>query len=550
MRQKLSTLFIPLFFLFNSCNVMKTKADLILYNARIYTVDSMFSIAQAMAVKNGRVIATGSEKEIRSGYISDNLVNAVGKFVFPGFIDAHCHFCSYAVNLRNVALNGCASFDEVLKRLKDSPGYKRGDWISGRGWDQNLWKDKEFPDRTRLDELFPENPVVLTRIDGHVVLANKQALEKAGFFSGRIPDPAEAETKHGRLTGILSEKEADIMKNAVPKPDPEELSGLLTRARSDCFAAGLTTVCDAGLDEETLGILDNWSSGKDSAGMIRIYAMLEPERKNLEKYVRNGPYMSPYLHVNSVKVYADGSLGSRTALLKQAYADMPCQLGIRVITPDSLRAICKLCLESGYQVNTHAIGDSANKMVLDIYGEFLKGKNDLRWRIEHCQVVDPADIHKFGEYSIIPSVQTTHATSDMGWAGDRLGPERISHAYAYNTLMQQNGWLANGTDFPIENISPLFTFYAAVARKDLKGMPSGGFQHRDALSRVDALRSITIWAAMADFWEQETGSLEPGKNADFIILDQDIMEIEEPDIPKTSVLSTYISGMEVYKQRK
>ena len=282
--------------------------------------------------------------------------------------------------------------------------------------------------------------------------------------------------------------------------------------------------------------------------MIRIYAMLEPSIENIGKYISKGPYRTPRLAVSSVKVYSDGSLGSRTALMKQFYHDMPGQHGIRVITADSLRKICKLCFDHGYQVNTHAIGDSANKFVLDIYGEYLKGENDRRWRIEHCQVVDPTDIGKFKKYSVIPSVQATHATSDMGWAKDRLGDERIRWAYAYKNLMKQNGWIANGTDFPIENISPIYTFYAAVARKDLKGNPPGGFLPENALSREEALRSITIWAARADRWEDKIGSLEPGKNADFVIVDKDIMQINEDEIPLSRVISTYLSGKQVYKK--
>jgi len=526
----------------------KQKADFILYNAKIYTVDSVLTVAEAMAVKNGKVLASGSARDIFEQFNSGTQYNAGGKPVFPGFIDAHCHFYGYALNFRHVALNGCTSFAQVIERLKKSGEYKQGEWIVGRGWDQNQWKEKVFPDRKRLDEIYPDNPVVLTRIDGHVVLANNRALELAGIDIHHSFNTGEVEIRHGSLTGILSETVADHMKNTVPKPSLEEQGRLLHLAREKCFEAGLTTVSDAGLGAETVGMLDSMSSGGDSSFMIRIYAMLEPSRDNIDRYVRNGPYLTARLHVNSVKVYADGSMGSRTALMKQVYSDMPCIHGIQVITADSLRKICHLCLENGYQVNTHAIGDSANKLVLDIYGEFLKEQNDLRWRIEHCQVVDPADLYKFRKFSIIPSVQATHATSDMAWAEDRLGPERVKWAYAYKKLLQQNGWLANGTDFPIENISPVNTFYAAVARKDIKGNPEGGFQADNALSREEALRSITIWAAMADLWDNEIGSLEPGKNADFVILDQDIMQVDIITVPKTLVLETFVGGHSVYKR--
>ena len=549
MKIKLLTLGIPFFFLINSCSMNKTKADFILLNARIYTVDSVLSVAGAMAVSSGKVIATGSQKEIMEHFIAGNIIDAGGKTVYPGFVDAHCHFYGYALNLRYIMLNGCTSFVEVLLRIKESGKFKPGDWIVGRGWDQNLWTVKIFPDRNKLDELYPENPVVLTRVDGHVVLANKSALKKAGIEPVNSFNPGEVEVKNGRLTGILSERAADYMRNTIPKPGRAEQLSLLAKARESCFAAGLTTVSDAGLDNETVNLLDELGSGPDSAGMIRIYAMLDPSPLNIEKFVRNGPYKTERLHVSSVKVYADGSLGSRTALLKHPYSDMPCQLGIQVITADSLRKICKICFEYGYQVNTHAIGDSANKLVLDIYGEYLKEPNDLRWRIEHCQVVDPSDLHKFRDFSIIPSVQATHATSDMAWAPDRLGQERTAWAYSYKDLLSQNGWLANGTDFPIENISPLLTVYAAVARKNIQGKPENGFLMKNALNREEALRSVTIWAAMADFWDTETGSLEPGKQADFVILDQDIMEVSPEKIHQTNVLSTWISGKEVYRKK-
>jgi predicted amidohydrolase YtcJ len=548
MKKKLLTLSLPVFFLLNSCNLMKTSTGLIVYNAKIYTVDPVITVNEAMAVNDGKVLSTGSTKDILGRYRSENMIDAGGKAVFPGFIDAHCHFYGYALNFRSVVLNGCNSFNEVLEKLKKAGNPGKDGWIVGRGWDQNLWKEKVFPDCKALDDLFPDNPVVLSRIDGHVVLANSKALLVAGIGVHHAFNPVEVEIKNGRLTGILSENAADHMKQSVPKPNPEELQKLLSRAREDCFSVGLTTVSDAGLEAATVGLFDSLSSGKDSAGMIRIYAMLEPSSENISKYIGKGIYRTPRLFVGAVKVYSDGSLGSRTALLKQQYHDMPGQHGIRVITADSLRKICRLCLEHGYQVNTHAIGDSANKFVLDIYGEYLVGKNDRRWRIEHCQVVDPSDLEKFRKYSVVPSVQATHATSDMGWAKERLGDERIRWAYAYKELMKQNGWIANGTDFPIENISPVNTFYAAVARKDIKGNPPGGFQPENALSREEALRSITIWAARADCWEDEIGSLEPGKNADFVILDRDIMQINESEIPMTRVTSTYLSGKQVYKK--
>ena len=281
---------------------------------------------------------------------------------------------------------------------------------------------------------------------------------------------------------------------------------------------------------------------------MRMYVMLSPTIENFEIYVENGPYKTANLNIQSIKLYADGALGSRGAKLLEPYSDDPHNSGLVLRTPDSIRDICKTALDKGYQINTHAIGDSANRMMLQIYGEFLKGKNDKRWRIEHVQIIAPEDFTMFNKYSIVPSSQPTHATSDMYWAEDRVGADRIKGAYAYKELLKQTGWIPLGTDFPIENINPIYTFYAAVVRKDLKGWPENGFQVENALSRKEALKGMTIWAAKAAFEENEKGSLEPGKLADFIVLDKDIMEVPGNEIPNVKVIKTFIGGNEVYSR--
>jgi predicted amidohydrolase YtcJ len=525
---------------------MKTKADLIVNHSMIYCVDDNFQTVQAFAVKNGKVLAVGKSEDILASYTSDKIIDAKGKFIYPGFIDAHCHFYGYSLSLQLFDLSGIQSFDAILTLLKEGENQSPGGWLVGRGWDQNIWKNKAFPDRTKLDSLFPDRPVVLERIDGHVVLVNGAALVKSGMMVNHNFNPAEVETRNGWLTGILSENAADYMKNCIPSPDKATLITLLKKAQDNCFAVGLTGVTDAGLDYKVVRLMD--SIQRKGELKMRIYAMLAPTRENIRNFILKGLYKTPYLDVRSIKIYADGSLGSRTALLKKSYSDQPGKSGILVTPVDSLKEICAIGFKNGYQVNTHAIGDSAVKVVIDIYSEFLKGKNDLRWRIEHSQVVDPADLTLFGKYSIIPSIQATHATSDMKWAGDRLGPDRIKNAYAYKKLLDQNGWLPDGTDFPVEKISPLLTFYAAVARKDLKGFPEAGFQMENALSREEALRSVTIWAAKGCFEEKEKGSLEPGKDANFVILDKDIMTIPVSEVPNVKVLSTYISGEKVFGQ--
>jgi predicted amidohydrolase YtcJ len=519
-------------------------ADLILINGRIYTVDSVFSTCESLAIKDGRFLATGTSAEISEKYRSDRVVDAHGLPVYPGFIDGHCHFYGYALSLRQTDLKGARSFQEVLTRLQDYARNNPSGWIVGRGWDHNLWEKKIFPDRRELDIIFPDRPVVLIRIDGHVVLANGEAMKRAGIGDDKMFLPGEVEIREGRMTGILSENASDRMRNCIPPPDPDQLASLLRKAQQNCFGQGLTGVCDAGLEREEVTTID--SLQRIGSLSMKIYAMLSPSEENLSRFIEKGIHKTSRLNIRSVKLYADGSLGSRTALLKNPYSDDPGKTGIRVTSADSLRTICSYALKYGYQVNTHAIGDSAVKLTLEIYEEFLGGRNDLRWRIEHAQVVDPADLSLFGRCSVIPSVQTTHATSDMYWAGERLGSERLKGAYAYRELLGQNGWLINGTDFPIEGISPVLTFYAAVSRKDINGFPPGGFQVENALSREQALRSITIWPAKGTFEEKEKGSIEPGKAADFVILDKDIMLVPESELPGVGVQQVFLDGVRVY----
>jgi len=525
---------------------MKTNVDLIINNSIIYCVDKNFQKAQAFAVKNGKILAVGKSENILARYTSAMIIDVKGAFIYPGFIDAHSHFYGYSLGLQQFDLKGIESFGKILTFLKKGENLFPGSWIVGRGWDQNIWKDRAFPDRTQLDSLFPDRPVVLERVDGHVILVNGAALEKTKMTVQRKFNPAEIEIKNGRLTGILSENAADYIKNSIPLPDKTTLITLLKKAEENCFAVGLTSVTDAGLDYKVVHLID--SIQQTGELKMRIYAMLTPTPENLRNFISKGIYKTSRLNVRSIKIYADGSLGSRTALLKKPYSDQPDKYGILVTQIDSIKEICSIGLKNGYQVNTHAIGDSAVKIVLDIYKEFLKGRNDLRWRIEHSQVADNEDLPLFGRYSIIPSIQATHATSDMKWASDRLGPDRIKNAYAYKKLLDQNGWIPDGTDFPVEKINPLLTFYAATSRKEINGFPEGGFQMENALSRQEALRSITIWAAKGCFEDEEKGSLEPGKEATFVILNKDIMTIPLSEVPRVKVLSTYINGEKVFGQ--
>lgn len=532
----------------SGCTQKKVSVDTIYYNAKVYTVDSLFQITECFVVDKGKFVATGTTEEINSKYTTDSSVDLNGKFVFPGFIDAHCHFVSYAMNLHVVDLTGSLSFEEVIQRIQNFRKTSSSEWIIGRGWDQNKWPDKIFPEKNILDKLFPDIPVALTRIDGHAALVNSEVLKRAGITSKTKIDGGEIILKNGEPTGLLVDNAMNLYLGLIPEPSDKELTKMLLEAQNNCFAVGLTTVSDAGLNLKTINLIKRLQSEKQL--QMRMYAMLEFNNESFE-FIKSGKQINTdFLHVCSVKLYADGALGSRGACLLQPYSDQPEHYGLLTISPDSLKYICSIAYPNNYQVCVHAIGDSANRVVLNVFSSVLKEKNDRRWRIEHCQVIDKNDFSAFGKFSIIPSVQPTHATSDMYWAETRLGKERVKNAYAYRKLLEQNGWIACGSDFPIENINPLFGFYAAISRKDQKGFPTGGFQSENALTREQALRGMTVWAAKADFEENKKGSIEPGKFADFVVLDKDIMTVNPEEIPSTKTIKTYIAGKLLFSNIK
>ena len=522
----------------SSCNP-QTKVDLIVHNATIYTVDGQFSMAEAFAAKDGKFVAVGNENEIMSHYTATEIVDAQGHAVYPGFMDGHCHFCGYGENLvRWADLKDCRSYDEVIERLKTHDSLYPAEWLLGRGWDQNLWEPAVFPDNQRLAMEFPGRKVLLTRVDGHAVLVSKEVLEQAGIVPGFQQDGGMALVENGRLTGILLDNTADLAKALIPPMTREQCIQALLKAQENCLNIGLTSVTDAGLDIETITLIDSLQEN----GLLKIHvnAMINPDDETMDYFMDKGIIDKDQLTVRSVKIYADGALGSRGAKLLQPYTDAPETSGLILESDAFYRHVCQKAYDNGYQVCCHAIGDGGVRHILDLYSEFLKGQNDLRWRIEHSQVVDENDFARYHDYSVIPSIQTTHCTSDMDWAGERLGPDRIKNAYAYQRLLQQNGWLVNGTDFPIEDISPIYTFYAAVARKHLDGTPSEGFQMENALTREQALRSITIWVAKGCFLEDRKGSIEVGKDADFVILDKDLMTVAENEIPTARIKKCHI----------
>ncbi|MDD4141279.1 MAG: amidohydrolase [Bacteroidales bacterium] len=529
----------------SSCN-KKESADLIIHNAVVYTVDSTFSIASAVAVKDGKILFVGENEDVLGRFSASKVIDAEGKAVFPGFIDGHCHFTGLGeTSLRYVDLNGCRSFEELLERVKQHVERFDTEWVLGRGWDQNLWPDKDFPTNEVFPTLFPGKKIALTRIDGHAGLVSDEVLDIIGFSGDTKIDGGEIIVNtEGNPTGILLDNAYDIARGVIPPMNKKEQKEALLRAQELCFSKGLTSVTDAGLSKEQILLIDSLQEAK--VIKIKVNAMINPDEETMNYFMGNGIMVKDRLSVRSIKLYADGALGSRGARLIEPYSDDPGNYGLFVADDAYYKGICDRALKSGFQVCTHAIGDAGVRKMLTIYSSFLGGKNDLRWRIEHSQVVAPEDFVIYGEYSIIPSIQSTHATSDMRWAIDRLGPERIKTAYAQKVLLEQNGWLINGTDFPIENVSPIYTFYAAVARKDLQGEPAEGFQMENALSRDEALRSVTIWAAKGAFEESRKGNIEIGKDADMVILSDDIMTIDEGKLPEVKILKLFISGEEVY----
>ncbi|EAZ80144.2 amidohydrolase [Algoriphagus machipongonensis] len=542
-------LLIGSFAFFFSCQNPKTTVDSIYYGGTIYTVNPEFEIAEAIAIKDGKFVSVGSQDDILNSYESSHTIDLDGKTVYPGFIDAHTHFFRYGEGLRVVDLVGAKSFDEVLLRVENyAKSHPDEEWILGSGWDQNLWEGQEFPSREELDELISERPVLLTRIDGHAALANQKALSIGGVNASTKMLGGSVIVKNGKTTGVLIDNAIDLVSEKIPQTSEEQARQALLAAQENCFAVGLTSVVDAGLDKKTIQLYEKMH--QDSSLKMRIYAMVAPSPENMEYFFDKGPYQNDHLTVRSFKVYGDGALGSRGAALLKPYSDKPDETGFLLSKIEDFENLANQFHEHGFQMNTHCIGDSANRVLLDIYAKVLKGKNDLRWRIEHAQVVNPEDVPKFAEFSIIPSVQPTHATSDMYWAEQRLGPERVKHAYIYKELLDQNDMIALGSDFPVEFINPIYGFHAAVARKDQNNWPDEGFQTENKLTREEALKGMTIWAAYANFEEDLKGSIEPGKLADLVIMENDLMLEKSENLRDLPIWSTIVGGETVYQKAK
>ena len=528
--------------LLSSC---QSKVDLIVHNANVYTLGQNNLKASAFVVDDGKFVDVGGE-ELLEQYTAKKVLDLQELPVYPGFIDSHCHFLSLGLSLNKVDLVGTKSFEDVLDRVKRYATNKELNAITGRGWDQNDWKIKRLPNKEQLDLLFPDIPVALRRIDGHAMLVNQKALDLAGITLDTEVTGGQIVKENGKLTGVLIDAPMQMVTNILPKPSVEDKIKSLQDAEEISFANGLTTVSVAGLDREDIFLID--SLHKTGALTIRVYAMISNSQDNVDYFLKEGPYKTDKLNVRSFKVYADGALGSRGAALKDSYSDLDNHTGAFITSKDSLEALAYKLAASPFQMNTHAIGDAANQVVLEAYNKALVFSDDPRWRVEHAQIIDTNDIKLFNR-KILPSVQPTHATSDMYWAEDRLGEDRLYGAYANKALLEQSGRIALGTDFPVEDVNPFKTFYAAVVRKDSEAFPEEGYLPENKLSEIEALKGMTIWGAYANFEDKEKGSIEAGKVADFIILDRDIIKVSEKRILKTRVVATLVDGKIVYSNR-
>lgn len=529
------------------CGFKSEQVDLIVHNGVILTLDFEGQRLQAVAVRDGRVVEAGPERAILNKYSATSYTDLQGGVLMPGLMDGHAHLLGYANGLLEANLMGTESWEEVVLRVQEHQERWPSDWVVGRGWDQNDWSSQAFPDRELLDAAFPNKPVALERIDGHALIVNEKALQLAGIFdtSKHTVEGGEImRDANGLPTGVLVDNACSLVSSIIPpRPEATRIKGL-EEAQQNLLAAGITSVTDAGLSPQEI----EWIDSLQQAGrlLLRVNALVSASDENIEWLIHDGRRITDRLVVNGVKFYMDGALGSRGALLRSPYADRPGWHGLSTQDLVSYHEQLGRLREHQLQAATHCIGDSAVAVVLDAYGDWLEGPNDARWRIEHAQVVSEADVQRFAAYHVIPSVQPTHATSDMYWAGERLGRNRIRRAYAYQELLGALGMVALGTDFPVELIDPRRTFVAAVARVDEEGYPNGGFQSENALTPDQALRGMTQWVALAQFQEADLGTIEPGKWADFTWVDRNWLDAKPEAVGQSQVKGTCIGGQWCY----
>lgn len=527
--------------LLSSC-MKRIHVDLVVFNAKINTIDDANSIHEAMAIKDGKIVEVGPERQILNKYTFDEEIDAQGKEIYPGFTDAHGHILSLIEQRLNLNLNGTKSFQELLFQVEKYVSTCKRKVILGRGWDQANWGTKEFPDNTLLNEKYPNTPIILIRVDGHAALVNDCLLKRAGLNENSQIAGGKIMLKDGKPSGIILDNAITEVMKVVPPFSLQEKKQMFLEIQQELFQYGITSVHEAGIEFGDIKLFQNLNDSKKLD--LEVYAMLYPTKENLDFAQKNGIYHNNNLLIRSFKIVGDGSLGSRGACLKKEYSDDPHSHGFFITSIDEMNKVAKIARKINYQVNTHAIGDSTIKVVIDIIAETFKYKKDHRWRIEHAQVLDLKDIQKLGEFGVFPSVQPSHAVSDQRWAENRLGKERLKGAYAYQSILNNTGIFAFGTDFPIESFDPFLTIHAAVNRKTAENFPDGGFLFSEAVSLENCIRAMTIWPAFASFQEQKKGSLEKGKDATFVIFELPIKN-KGNYIPNFANM-TYIKGKKVY----
>jgi predicted amidohydrolase YtcJ len=526
--------------LFSACSPSE-KADLLIFNATVYTLDENQSITEAIVVRDGLIIDIGREEAMRKKYTFGREEDLRGFFVYPGFIDAHAHFFGLAASFKEVDLRGAESLEDVVNRVRKFQMENPQTVIRGRGWDQNLWEDSSMPNNELLSEIFPDIPVLLKRIDGHAMLVNKLVIERNGIHLGNEMEGGAILSYHNSPSGVLIDNAMNLVK--WPSEQNDDWEKALIDAQRFCYSRGLTGLSDMGLSLDKIALLDSlYTEGKLHIG-LQIFAA--DDSLTFEEVLRRGPWKQERLSLNGFKFYADGALGSRGACLLRPYSD-DYTYGFLLDKPNVIKQKAQRVYDAGMQLATHAIGDSANRVMLQIYQSILEVGSDHRWKIEHAQVVNSEDVSYFSGSGIIPSVQPTHGTSDMLWAVNRLGNQRIRDAYRYEDLRKAAGIIALGTDFPIEPVDPLGTFRAAVIRQNDEGVPEEGFQMENALSPLHTLMGMTIWAAYSQFRDFEVGSIEKGKYADFVVLSGDLLDVTPKELRDIYVKQTYSRGVKVY----
>ena len=528
-------------------------ADLIVTGARIYTVDAARPMAEALVVRGTRLVFVGSAREalVFRG-AGTRVVDVHGATIIPGMVDAHAHLLDLGQTLRQVDLSGAATYEEVVARVvARARNMPAGSWIEGWGWDQNRWPGQRFPTHDPLSAAVPDHPVLLARVDGHAVLANARAMQLAGVTrDARDPDGGRVlRDAAGNPTGVFVDNAESLVRRAMPTPTDAELEAAVLAAVTECNRWGLTGIHDPGVRRPVIAVYERLA--RASRLTLRDYVMISDDSAMEAEYFAKGPQNAlddGHLWIRAVKLYADGALGSRGAALLSSYSDDPGNVGLLLSTPDHLRDVSVRALKAGFQVATHAIGDRGNRITLDAYEAALRAvpTADHRFRLEHAQIINWIDIPRFAELGVIPSMQAVHATSDMYWAADRLGPTRILGAYAWRSLLNTGVVIPNGSDMPVERVNPLYSFHAAVTRQDEHDWPTGGWHLEQRMTRDEGLKSMTLWPAYAGFQEHDLGSLTVGKYADFVVLDRDIMTVADADILHTRVLATYLGGRAVY----